>query len=165
VIPALLAFGCAGAAAAYTLALGGRALPVTTLLVPAGLAALVAGIVLRRPAAVPWAVVVLGIAYVLARAGHTTVDGWSAAVGTALLLAAELATWSIDHDPRIHEEAAVLRRRIGILAALAAAALLLDVLLVASAAVAAPAGLLLAAAGVAAAVAAVALVLRLVRHA
>jgi hypothetical protein len=126
---------------------------------------LAVGILLRLPATVPWAIVLVGASYVLARVDHTTVDGWSAAVGTVLLLAAELAAWSIDHDARIHEETAVPRRRIATLVALAAATLLLNVLLVASAAVSAPAGLVLAVAGVAAAVSAVALVLRLVRTA
>jgi hypothetical protein len=143
--------------------LGGKTLPATEALVPVGLALLLAGLALRRQGTIPFAVVALGAAYVLARSGHEVVDGWAAPVGVGLLLAAELATWSIEHDARIHEERAVLQRRIGALAALVAAATLLGMLVVASAAVSARSGLLLVAVGVAAAVSAVALVLRLVR--
>jgi len=114
---------------------------------------------------VPSAVVAIGGGYVLARSGHGTADGWAAVVGVALLATAELATWSIEHDARIHVERAVTRRRLATLAALVVGALLLDVFVVASAAVAGPSGLLLAIVGVAAAVASVALVARLVRTA
>jgi hypothetical protein len=158
----VLSLACAGAVGAYALALGGKALPATEALVPIGVALLLAGLVLRRHGTVPFAVVSLGAAYVLARTGHQVVDGWAGPVGVGLLLAAELATWSIEYDPRIHEERAVLRRRIGALAALTVAAALLGMLVVASAAVSARSGLLLVAIGVAAAVSAVALVLRLV---
>jgi len=138
---------------------------VTIALVAAGFGMLVLGLVLRWPNTVPWAVVGVGAGYVVARSGHVTVDGWAAFVGTALLAAAELAGWSIEHDSRIPEERAVQSRRIATLLALVAAALLVDVLVVASAAVAGRSGLLLAALGVAAAVAAVGVVLRLVRSA
>ena len=126
---------------------------------------LVLGLVLRWPGTVPWAVVAIGGGYVIARSGHATVDGWSVLVGVALLASAELATWSIEHDARIHVERAVTRRRLATLAALVVGALLLDVFVVASAAVAGPSGLLLAVVGVTAAVASVALVARLVRTA
>ena len=91
------------------------------------------------------------------------VDGWAALVGVALLLAAELAFWSIEHDRRIRTERALVVRRVWTLVMLAAAALFVDFVLLAAAAVTASAGVLLAAVGVAAAVAAVAVVLRLAR--
>jgi hypothetical protein len=164
-VPALGSLAAAAAVGAYALGLGGRFLPVTEALVPVGLAVLALGLVLRWPGTVPWAVALVGTGYVLSRSGHLTVDGLSAVVGTALLLAAELASWSIEHDARIHEERAVLVRRVATLAVLVVLALLLNVVVVGAAAVAAPAGLLLAAVGVAAAVAAVAVVVRLVRAA
>jgi hypothetical protein len=164
-IPALLSLACAGGAGAYAIALGGRFAGGTVALVASGVALLAVGLILRWPNTVPWSVVAVAGGYVVARSGHVTVDGWAAAVGTALLAAAELAIWSIEHDARIPEEPAVRNHRIATLAALLAAALLLDVLVVASAAVSGSSGLLLAAVGVAAAVAAVAVVLRLVRTA
>ena len=84
-------------------------------------------------------------------------------VGVLLLLAAELASWSIEHDARIRTEPALALRRAATLAALCVAALLVNVMLLGTAGVAAGAGVLLAAVGVAAAVTAVAIVLRLVR--
>ena len=125
--------------------------------------ALAFGLVRRAPGAVPWAVALVGAGYVLALGGRDTVDGWAAVVGGTLLLMAELALWSIEHDGRIHEETAVLRRRVATLAGLVGGALLLAMLVVSAAAFSGASGVLVAAAGVAAAVLAVAIVLRLVR--
>ena len=80
-----------------------------------------------------------------------------------LLLAAELASWSIEHDARIRSEPSLIVRRDATLAGSTAVALLVNFVLLATAAVSASAGILLAAVGVAAAVTAVAVVLRLVR--
>jgi hypothetical protein len=112
---------------------------------------------------VPWVVAVLAAAYVLALGSGDTVDGWAAVVGTLLLLTAELATWSIEADDRIHEERPVVVRRVALLFVLAAASLLLGMLVVSAAAVSGSAGVAAATAGVVAAVLAVALVLRLAR--
>ena len=128
-----------------------------------GTAALVAGLVFRFPIAVPWSVLLVGAGYVLARIHHTVVDGWAAVVGGALLLAAELAFWSIASDRRIHEERALVLRQSLTVAALVGAAALVSFILVGAAAVSAAGGLALTAIGVAAAVGAVAVVLRLVR--
>lgn len=128
-----------------------------------GLALLAAGLVLRWPATVPWSVLLVGGAYLLAREGNLAVDGWAAAIGVLLLLAAELASWSIDHDARIEAERSLTLRRIATLGTLIVSALLVNFLLLATAGVSASSGLLIAAVGVAAAVAAVAVVLRLVR--
>jgi hypothetical protein len=129
----------------------------------AGLVLLAGGLVLRWPATIPWAVGLTGAGYVATRHGSTLVDPWASVVGVLLLVAAELASWSLDHDARIEAEPSLVVRRVGTLIALAAAALLLDFLLLAAAAVSSSAGLLIAAAGAAAAVSAVAVVLRLVR--
>jgi hypothetical protein len=105
----------------------------------------------------------VGGAYVLARAGNSVVDGWAAAIGVLLLLAAELASWSIEHDARIAAERSLVIRRCATLTMLVAAALLVNFMLLATAGISASSGVLLAAVGVAAAVAAVAVVLRLLR--
>lgn len=128
-----------------------------------GTVALAAAILLRFPFALPWAVLLAGAGYVLANANHSVVDGWAAAVGAALLLAAELATWSIGCDRRIHEERALVLRQSLTVAGLVVAAALVSFMLVGAAAVSAAAGLMLTAIGVAAAVGAVAVILRLVR--
>ena len=128
-----------------------------------GAVALVAGLALRLPFAIPWAVLLAGAGYVIARVHHSVADGWAAVVGAALLLAAELAAWSIASDVRIHEERAVVFRQSLTVAALVAGAALISFLLVGAAAVSATAGLLLTGFGVAAAVGSVAVILRLVR--
>jgi hypothetical protein len=162
---ALLAVGIAVSVGAYAVALGGRFGAASELLAAVGAAGLVIGLLLRWSAMVPWAIVALGSAYVIGRSGHETVDGWAAVVGTGLLVTAELASWSIEHDSRIHEERSVQRARMAATTAVAAGALLLDVLVLAAAAVSGASGLLLAVVGVAAAVASVAVVFRLVHAA
>ena len=126
-------------------------------------ALLALGLVLRWPTTIPWAIVIAAAGYIVTREGKDVVDGWAAVVGVLLLLAAELAAWSIDHDARIRSEPSLLVRRVADARVLAAAALLVNFVLLAAAAVSASAGVLIAAVGVAAAVTAVAVVLRLVR--
>jgi hypothetical protein len=121
------------------------------------------GLVLRWPATIPWAVVIAAGGYVVTREGRSIVDGWAAVIGVLLLVAAELASWSIEHDARIRSEPSLLFRRVATLTVLAAAALLVNFVLLAAAAISSSAGVLIAAVGVAAAVTAVAVVLRLVR--
>ena len=72
---------------------------------------------------IPWAVLAAGGGYLIGREGHAVVDGRAAVVGVLLLLGAELATWSIEHDGRIRAERAVVVRRAVTLAGLAVAAL------------------------------------------
>ena len=126
-------------------------------------ALLTLGLVLRWPATIPWAVLIAAGGYTVTREGKSVVDGWAAVVGVLLLIAAELASWSIDHDSRVRSEPSLVVRRALTLTTLAAAALLVNFVLLAAAAVSSSAGVLIAAAGVAAAVTAVAVVLRLVR--
>jgi hypothetical protein len=121
------------------------------------------GLVLRWPATIPWAVVIAAGGYVVTREGRSIVDGWAAVIGVLLLVAAELSSWSIEHDARIRSEPSLLARRVVTLTVLAAAALLVNFVLLAAAAISSSAGVLIAAVGVAAAVTAVAVVLRLVR--
>jgi len=128
-----------------------------------GTVALALALLLRFSFAVPWAVLLAGAGYVLAHANQSVVDGWAAVVGAALLLAAELAFWSIASDRRLHDDRALVIRQSITLAALVVTAALVSFMLVGAAAVSAASGLLLTAFGVAAAVGAVAVVLRLVR--
>jgi hypothetical protein len=160
-ITALGAVSALLASIAYIGAGGGQLARVGASVGVFGLGLLVLGLVLRWPTTIPWSILLVGGGYLLAREGDSVVDGWAAAIGVLLLLAAELASWSIEHDARIEAEASLVRRRIATLAALIAAALLINFMLLAAAGVAASSGVLLAAVGVAAAVAAVAVVLRL----
>jgi hypothetical protein len=163
VITALGAVGALGASVTYVAGSGGRLAGAGAVLGGAGLALLVVGLVLRWPTTIPWSVLLVGGGYLLAREGNSIVDGWAAAVGVLLLLAAELASWSIEHDARIEAETSLIMRRVATLGGLVAAALLVNFLLLATAGVSASSGVLLAAVGVAAAVASVAIVLRLLR--
>jgi hypothetical protein len=122
-----------------------------------------AALAFRWHAFIPWAVLALGGGYLVGREGHTVVDGRAAGIGVLLLLGAELATWSIEHDRRIHVEGAVVVRRAATLACLAAAALVVDLALLGTASLPGGGGVLIASAGVAAAVSAIAFVVRLVR--
>ncbi len=56
------------------------------------------GLVLRWPATIPWAVVLPGRLCRRPAHGTSLVDPWAAVVGVLLLVSAELASWSIDHD-------------------------------------------------------------------
>jgi hypothetical protein len=150
-----------GAAIGYVAAGDGRFATVGAGVGAFGLGLLVLGLVLRWPTTIPWSILLVGGGYLLAREGHSVVDGWAAAIGVLLLVAAELASWSIEHDARIEAEPSLVRHRIATLSVLIAAALLVNFMLLAAAGIAASSGVLLAAVGVAAAVAAVAVVLRL----
>lgn len=152
-----------GGSVGYVAASGGRLATAGAAVGCAALALLLLGLAMRWPATIPWSVLLAGGGYLLAREGNPVVDGWAAAVGVLLLLAAELASWSIEHDARIAAEASFVLRRVVTLALLVAAALLVNFMLLATAGVSASSGVLLAAVGVAAAVAAVAVVLRLLR--
>jgi hypothetical protein len=152
-----------GVSILYIAGSGGRLATLGSVVGAGGLALLVVGLVLRWPTTIPWSILLVGGGYLLSRAGNSVVDGWAAAIGVLLLLAAELASWSIEHDARIVAERSLILRRIATLSALVAAALLVNFMLLATAGISASSGVLLAAVGVAAAVAAVSVVLRLLR--
>ena len=128
-----------------------------------GCAVLLLGLAFRRPTAIPWAVLLTAAAYVTGRQGSGGVDGGAAVVGALLLLAAELASWSVEDDARIAAEPALTAHRALVTGGLVASALLIGFVLLCTAAVTTSAGLAVAVAGVAAAVTSVAVVLRLVR--
>ncbi len=162
-ITGLLALVALGSTVGYATATGGRLAPVSLGVGALGGGLLAVALALRWPTLVPTAIFVTAGGYVAGRAGKDVVDGWAAVVGVLLLLAAELALWSIEHDTRIHTERSLTVRRITTLAILAAAALLMNFLLLGTAAISASASVLLAAAGVLAAVGALVVVLRLTR--
>jgi hypothetical protein len=163
VITALGALAALAVTDLYVLASGGRFAATGAAAGAVGLAVLAGGLVVRWPLTIPWAILFTGGGYLIAREGNAAVDGWAAVIGVLLLLAAELASWSIEHDARIKAERALVVRRIATLAGLVGAALLVNFILLATAGLAASASVLLAAVGVAAAVASVAVVLRLLR--
>jgi hypothetical protein len=150
-------------AAAFAVTTEGRLARLADALAALALLLLGLGLLRRRPSLVPWAILSCAGSYLAVRSGNATVDGWAAAVGTLLLLAAELASWSIDQDARIVVERELVVRRTLILAALALAALVVDFLLLATSAVSSSPGVLLAIVGTVSAVAAVGFVLRLLR--
>jgi len=159
----VLSFASLAGVAAYTVSRGGTLPEVGAVVAGSGAVLLALGLVLRLPSMVPWAVALAAFGYVVGREHRHAADGWAALVGAALLLAAELAAWSIDDDRRIREERALVVRQAATVAGLAAAAALVSFALVGAAAVSVTSGLLLTAVGVAAAVSAVAVVLRLLR--
>jgi hypothetical protein len=149
--------------AVYIAAAGGRFAPVGQWLAAAAAIALALAIAFRVAAAIPWTVALAGAGYVIGRIEHATVDGYAAAVGVALLLAAELAAWAADHDRRIREERPLVVRQLALLGALLAVSLLVGFVLVGAAGISASAGVALTVVGVAAAVGAVGLIVRLLR--
>ena len=149
------------ALAVYVAATGGRLAVAGEIVAALGALVLTAGVALRLPLAIPWAIALAAAGYAVGRVGHGTVDGWSPVVGAGLLLAAELAAWSIDHDRRIVSERPLVVRDAARLGVLVASAALLGLVLVGAAAVSSSAGLLITAVGVVAAVSAVGVIFRL----
>lgn len=132
-------------------------------LATAGVLVLAIGLVFRFPLAIPWAVLLVGAGYVVGSEHRVVVDGWACIVGASLLLAAELAAWSIGHDGRIVSERRVAGIRAATIGGLVAASALVGFLLVGAAAVSGSAGLVVTALGVAATIAATSVILRLAR--
>jgi hypothetical protein len=132
-------------------------------LATAGVGFLALGLVFRFAPAIPWAILFVGAGYILERLHAATADGWSAIVGAGLLLAAELAAWSIGHDRRIVWERSLVLRRALTIAGVVAASAFVCFLLVAAAALSGSAGLAIAVLGVGATVAATGVILRLAR--
>jgi hypothetical protein len=147
----------------YSIAKGGSYEAVADVTGGFALVLLAVAILMRWPSLVAWTILLAGTGYLAGRHGNGVVDGWATVIGVLLLLAAELAFWSIDHNARIRSERSLAIRRVVTLVALGGVALFVNFLLLATAAVSASSGVILAAAGVAAAVAAVSMVLRLVR--
>ena len=162
-ITGLGALAALGAANADALVHAGSFTQLVAAAAALGLALMGAGVLWRLPLTSPWAVLLTAAAYLVGREGSPVVDGGAAVVGVLLLVAAELASWSIGEDPRIRAEPSLVLRRALTIGALVAGALVLDVLLLGAAAISSSSGIALAAVGVTAAVGAMVVVVRLVR--
>ncbi|MBA2462824.1 MAG: hypothetical protein H0V45_13850 [Actinobacteria bacterium] len=119
---------------------------------------LAAGLVLRRPSAIPAAIFLLGAAYATRLlAEEETLHEGAPIVAAALFGLAELAYWSLELRDGVADEAGAHLRRIGLLAGLTLGVLALGVALLALVDVLQTEGIAVEALGVAAAVAALAL--------
>jgi hypothetical protein len=106
-----------------------------------------------------WALILDGLAYTGATIAHGThVDEAAPLVGAALLLCAELSSWSLDERWAIRAERAVVLGRVAGLATLAVAGLAVSALVVALATTSAGGGLVWTVLGAAAAVCALVVV-------
>jgi hypothetical protein len=125
---------------------------------------LVVGLALGRSAAVPWAIVGLGVAYAATLEGDD-LDGRVPLYAAGLLVTAELAYWALHlRDSARDEPGMALRRLIGLLIA-AAAAVIAGSLLVAVAQFPLRGGLAVEAVGLAAAVGALTILFMAARRA
>jgi hypothetical protein len=114
----------------------------------------------------PWSLIVLGIGYTISLLVHGgPVDGAAPLVAVALLVAAELAVWSLEERYPVPAELRIFASRVWALSALAVGGLLAAGLVVALSASTAGAGLAWTALGTVAAVLVVAIATRLVRRA
>ena len=120
---------------------------------------LAAGLLLRIPAAVPAAILVVGLEYAAALAVQDEqLDARAPVFAAALFAAAELGYWSLELRDVVADEPGAYLRRLGLLAALTLGALGLGQLLLALVDVSERGGIVLEAVGVVAAVAALAIV-------
>ena len=88
----------------YATATAGRFAPVAIVRARSAVGLLALGIVLRWPTLVPWTICWHGAGYVDRPRGEGPRRRLVGRVGVLLLLAAELASWSIEHDARIRTE-------------------------------------------------------------
>jgi hypothetical protein len=123
---AAVAIALAGAIAGW-LALGSEDQLVRSANAVAGVLAcvlLAAGLTLRRPVAVPLAVLALGTGYgVSLGVEGGAIDTRAPALAAALFLLAELAYWSLELREAVADEPGAYLRRVGLLSALALGAL------------------------------------------
>jgi hypothetical protein len=144
---------------------GGRLAGVATALAGAALVLAAAALLLRWPVLIGWAVLVAGGGYLIGREGRAVVDGRAAVVGVLLLLGAELAVWSIEHDKRVRADRAVVVRQAANLAGLALVALAVNAALLGAASLPGGNGIAVTLLGIGAAVGAIAIVVRLIKAA
>jgi len=124
-----------------------------------------AALLFRWQTLIPWAVLAAGGGYLIGREGSAVVDGRAAVIGVFLLLGAELAVWSIEHDKRVRAERTVVIRQAANLAGLALVALVVNAALLGAASIPGGSGILVTLLGAGAAVTAVAVIVRLVKAA
>lgn len=104
---ALVLAGATGAASAARSAVGDE----LAVLVVAALGVLAAALVTRRPGLLTVAALLLGAEHVASRVGHDVALGSTVAFSVALLVALELAWWSIDRHPAVAWDRQANRRR------------------------------------------------------
>jgi hypothetical protein len=125
---------------------------------------LMSALVWRWEEVLPWALVVLAIAYALAIAAHgAEIDEAAPLVGAGLLLCSELATWSLDERWSIAAERAIVLSRATAIALLVLAGGAVSAIVIALAAAPVGGGLGWTVLGAGAAVLVVALTVRLAR--
>jgi hypothetical protein len=130
----------------------------------AGVFCLLVGLAGRWGAALALGIAFLGAEQAVRLAtGPSTVDPWAPAYAAGLLLAAELAWWSIEPRVAAWWEIGVVLRRVGTIAGMCAAGALVAALVVLAAGASLAGGVGLELIGVAAAVAALAVVAGLAR--
>ncbi len=117
------------------------------------------GLLLRLPAAIPAAILLVGIEYAVILAGQDqAIDSRAPALAAIFFAAAELGYWSLELRDAVADEPGAYLRRLGLLAGLALGALALGQLLLALVDVSERGGIAIEALGVVAAVAALAIV-------
>ena len=120
---------------------------------------LAAGLLLRIPAVVPAAIVLIGLGYSATLAVQDgALDARAPVIAAALFAAAELGYWSLEVRDAVADEPGAYLRRLGLLAGLALGTLALGQLLLALVDVSERGGIAIEAVGVVAAVAALAIV-------
>jgi len=120
---------------------------------------LAAGLLLRIPAVVPAAIVLIGLGYSATLAVQDgALDARAPVIAAALFAAAELGYWSLEVRDAVADEPGAYLRRLGLLAGLALGTLALGQLLLALVDVSERGGIAIEAVGVVAAVATLAIV-------
>jgi len=117
------------------------------------------GLLLRLPAVIPAAIVIVGIEYAVTLAGEDrAIDPRAPVLAAICFAAAELGYWSLELRDAVADEPGAYLRRLGLLAGLTLGALALGQLLLALVDVSERGGIAIEALGVVAAVAALAIV-------
>ena len=155
---AAVSAGAYGGVLAWSCLLARKIVPLTLFVGGAGAVLLVLVLVRGLQELLGSALLLLGVAYVLGLlVGRHGLDEAAPLVGTALLLSAELATWSVDARFRVAAEPALRLQRAAALGLLGFAALVASALVLAVSATPVGGGLAWAVLGSAAAVGAIAL--------
>ena len=126
---------------------------------------LLAGLLLRLPAAIPAGVLVLGAAYAAMLAVEDGIlDSRAPALAATLFAIAELGYWSLELRDAVADEAGAYLRRLGLLSGLTLGALALGELLLVLVDLGERGGIAIEAVGVAAAVGALAIIAASASH-
>ena len=95
----------------YAVAAGGRLREVVLAIGAAGLAVMLAALLLRRPAPLPVGLALVGGAYALYVSLHGgSADEWAPVIAAGLFVAAELGFWSLERADARAERTVLLRR-------------------------------------------------------